>query len=331
MAAAMAAASASAASATLVNPLPLRRSLCSSSISIGTQHRGRGLCFNSLVSRPGTRNAAVCGSRRLRYRTFALAEQQASQAEQVEDEKEKADDDGLEDTTSQVNGSEPTEVSASVIEVLLRNYSEAVLGNDQAAMSTIQAELEVIQKERDSLSQLVANLTEESALAKERLLRLNADFDNFRKRSGREKDSLRETVKGDVVESLLPMIDNFERAKGAIKAETDGERKIDSSYQGIYKQFVDIMKSLGVKVIDTVGKEFNPELHEAIMREESSEYDEGIVTQEFRRGFLLGEKLLRAAMVKVSSGKPSNSPAAAPQDSEETTPSDETPVDENSA
>eukprot|EP00245_Coleochaete_scutata_P006176 TRINITY_DN20384_c0_g1_i1.p1 TRINITY_DN20384_c0_g1~~TRINITY_DN20384_c0_g1_i1.p1 ORF type:complete len:328 (+),score=92.94 TRINITY_DN20384_c0_g1_i1:132-1115(+) len=150
--------------------------------------------------------------------------------------------------------------------------------------------------------QEVQVLAEEVSITKDRFLRLNADFDNFRKRSEREKAAIATTVRGEVVEELLPMVDNFERAKDQLKIETEGEQKIDSSYQGIYKQFVELMKGLGVRPVDTVGKPFDFNLHEAIMREESSEYPEGIVIQEFRRGFTIGDKLLRPAMVKVSQG-----------------------------
>ncbi|CAK9254538.1 unnamed protein product [Sphagnum jensenii] len=97
------------------------------------------------------------------------------------------------------------------------------------------------------------------------------------------------------------MVDNFERAKTSIKTETEGEN-IHNSYQGIYKQFVEIMKALGVVAVDTVGKEFDPKVHEAIMQEESTVYPEGIVIEEFQRGFKIGDKLLRPALVKVSAG-----------------------------
>ena len=93
---------------------------------------------------------------------------------------------------------------------------------------------------------------------KDRYLQLNADFDNYRKRAERDRLATAGNVKGEVIESLLPMVDNFERAKTSIKTETEGEVKIDNSYQGIYKQFVEIMKSLGVVAVETVGKNFDP-------------------------------------------------------------------------
>lgn len=192
---------------------------------------------------------------------------------------------------------------------LMERYKEAILKDDETAIAEAQAQLEALENDRSYLSQQVASLTEEVSLGKDRFLRLNADFDNFRKRAENEKKAMATTVKAEVVGGLLPMIDNFERAKGAIKAETEGEQKIDNSYQGIYKQFVEAMKSMGVTAIETVGKEFDPNLHEAIMREDSTAVFEGFVLQEFRKGFTIGEKLLRPAMVKVSAGPgPSSGP-----------------------
>lgn len=106
----------------------------------------------------------------------------------------------------------------------------------------------------------------------------------------------------DLVQSLLPLVDSFEKANVEVTLETDKEQKISTSYQGIYKQLVETLKSLGVGVVETVGKPFDPSVHEAIAREESTEFKAGIVSHEVHRGFLLREKVLRPATVKVSTG-----------------------------
>eukprot|EP00271_Cylindrocystis_brebissonii_P010404 TRINITY_DN26586_c0_g1_i1.p1 TRINITY_DN26586_c0_g1~~TRINITY_DN26586_c0_g1_i1.p1 ORF type:complete len:353 (+),score=86.06 TRINITY_DN26586_c0_g1_i1:134-1192(+) len=191
--------------------------------------------------------------------------------------------------------------------------------DDTESVQQFASYITMVSKETEYLAQQVTSMTEEVALSKDRFLRLNADFDNFRKRAEREKQNMGQTATADVIEKLLPMVDNFERAKGAIKIETEGEQKIDVSYQGIYKQFVEVMKALGVSAVETVGKEFDPNVHEAIMREDSDLYHEGVVMLEFRKGFTIGEKLLRPAMVKVSSGPgPANS---SPPSSVDATPS----------
>lgn len=224
--------------------------------------------------------------------------------------------------------------------MLFKAYRQAVIVGDIETVAQIESMIYVIEKERDKLDQKVLTLSGEISTGKEKLIRLQADFDNFRKRSEKERLTIRSDAYGEVIESLLPMVDNFERAKQQLKPETEMEKKIDVSYQGIYKQFVEIMRSLRVSVVATVGKPFDPkvssqkklfgsgfdcicdslfdvflllQLHEAIAREESEDYKEGIITQEFRRGFILGERLLRPAMVKVSSG-PGRKLTAEPSD-----------------
>eukprot|EP01018_Ginkgo_biloba_P038731 Gb_00616 [translate_table: standard] len=146
----------------------------------------------------------------------------------------------------------------SVLQTLLHFYKEAIAMNDEMRICDIEAHLRSIENERDLLSQQVATLTEELLIQKERFLRLNADFDNFRKRSEQERLSLASNVQADVIESLFPILDNFERAKSQIKTETEGEEKINNGYQSIYKQFDEIMKALGITVVETVGKRFDP-------------------------------------------------------------------------
>eukprot|EP00250_Pteridium_aquilinum_P019727 c24550_g1_i1 orf=163-1116(+) len=244
--------------------------------------------------------------------------QRASQTEaKVLDEQQEteASDSEHESSDEENDGSATEEVSLPDVESMLKKYREALLNNNEAVVKELDAKFQLLENEKNTYAKQVSTLNEEVLSLKERLLRLNADFDNFRKRSERERIAVGSNVKGDVVNSLLPMVDNFERAKIQLKIETEGEQRVDSSYQGIYKQFVEIMKGLGVSAVETVGKEFDPNLHEAIMREESSQYAEGVVIEEFRRGFMLGDKLLRPSMVKVSSGPP-DSATSDPVDNE---------------
>ncbi len=130
--------------------------------------------------------------------------------------------------------------------------------------------------------------------------RLTADFDNFRKRTLKEREALEDKVKCDTISGLLEVVDNFERARSQIKPQGEGEMAIHKSYQGVYKQLVDALKKLGVSPMRCEGKEFDPNLHEAVMREPTSEHPEGTVIEEFVRGYVLGERVLRHAMVKVA-------------------------------
>lgn len=195
------------------------------------------------------------------------------------------------------------------VDELIKSYKKAVLSGDDEAASEIEAKLYIIENQKNESVQKVLSIQAEMASGKDRYIRLQADFDNFRKRSDKEKLTITSDAKGVVIGSLLAMVDSFERARQQIKTETEKEDKIDKNYQGIYKQFVETMRSLNVSVIPTVGKPFNPSIHEAIAREESEMYKAGIVIQEIRRGFLLGDKLLRAATVKVSSGLPKEVPS----------------------
>ncbi|KAK6775627.1 hypothetical protein RDI58_026628 [Solanum bulbocastanum] len=204
---------------------------------------------------------------------------------------------------------------SSRLKPLMQVYKEAILVGDVKLISEIEVIISSVDKERDDMAQKVSALSADINSGKEKYIRLQADFDNYRKRSENEKLRIRANAQGEIIESLLPLVDNFERAKRLIKLETEMEKKIDASYQGIYKQFVEIMRSLRVAVVPTVGKPFDPALHEAIAREESQEFGEGIVIEEFRRGFLLGDRLLRPAMVKVSSGPGKRVPSSVSQKS----------------
>ncbi|KAL0887689.1 hypothetical protein Bca101_011672 [Brassica carinata] len=206
----------------------------------------------------------------------------------------------MEQETDGAVGVEEEEPAVTI--ALLSSYKEALAENNEEKIAEVEASLKSIEDEKFQLADKVASLSNELSVERDRLIRISADFDNFRKRNERERLNLVSNAQGEVVENLLAVLDNFERAKSQIKVETEGEERVTNSYQSIYKQFVEILGSLGVVTVETVGKQFDPMLHEAIMREDSAEYEEGIVLEEYRKGFLLGERLLRPSMVKVSAG-----------------------------
>ncbi len=131
-------------------------------------------------------------------------------------------------------------------------------------------------------------------------LRLQADFENYRKRVLKEKEETRQLATKQVMEDLLPVLDNFERAVGV--DEPKGELgKFLQGVQMIYVQLMDVLKNNGLAVIDCVGKEFNPEVHQAVMKCKVNDGNDNTVLEEVQKGYFLNNKLIRPSMVKVSS------------------------------
>lgn len=131
-------------------------------------------------------------------------------------------------------------------------------------------------------------------------MRIVADFDNFRKRTQREKEEMEQQIKCSTVVELLPVVDNFERARTQLKPQSDSEMNMHKSYQGVYKDLVERLKRIGVSPMRAEGREFDPNLHEAVMREPTEAFPEGTVMEELVRGYMLGDRVLRHAMVKVA-------------------------------
>ncbi len=159
---------------------------------------------------------------------------------------------------------------------------------------------EQLQMELAGLAQVNESLKAQMEDVSGQYRRLAADFDNFRKRTQKEKEELELQIKCSTLKKLLPAIDNFERARAQIKPQTDEEMAIHKSYQGVYKQMVETLKQLGVSPMRPEGQIFDPNLHEAVMREPTNEHPEGTVIEEMMRGYLLGDRILRHAMVKVA-------------------------------
>jgi molecular chaperone GrpE len=151
---------------------------------------------------------------------------------------------------------------------------------------------------------------------REQLLRTAADFDNFRKRARREaEDALRKGREG-TIKDLLPVFDNLERALTSADNAPD-VKSVADGLRMIARQFSNTLDKLGIKRIQAVGKPFDPSQHEAIQHVESAEHPPGVVAAEVQPGYMLGEHLLRAAMVVVSKGQPEPAePAEAPAEEE---------------
>ena len=155
-------------------------------------------------------------------------------------------------------------------------------------ISNNDARLEQLEKEHETL--------------KSQYVRIAADFENFRKRQSRDHDDMKVQLISKSLSSILPIVDNFERARQQLKPEHEEAQTLHRSYQGLYKQLVEVLKQQGVAPMRVVGQSFDPNLHEAVLREPNNEYKEDIIIEELQRGYNLEGKVLRHALVKVSMG-----------------------------
>tara|TARA_B100000900_G_scaffold140910_1_gene119389 strand:- start:8507 stop:9301 length:795 start_codon:yes stop_codon:yes gene_type:complete len=189
--------------------------------------------------------------------------------------------------------------------ILESNIPESLLKNKQSLenvqdISNTDARLEQLEKEHETL--------------KNQYIRIAADFENFRKRQSRDQDDLKIQLICKSLTAILPIVDNFERARQQLKPESEEAQTLHRSYQGLYKQLVDVLKQQGVAPMRVVGQQFDPSLHEAVLREPSEEQNEDVIIEELQRGYHLDGKVLRHALVKVSMGP---GPSANSQDQKE--------------
>ena len=134
---------------------------------------------------------------------------------------------------------------------------------------------------------------------KDKLTRQMAEFDNFRKRTEKEKSAMYEIGAKDIIEKILPVVDNFERGLGAV-TEEQKEDSLVAGMEMIYKQIMTTLDSVGVKAIEAVGNEFDPDFHNAVMHVEDEEVGENIVVEEFQKGYTYRDTVVRHSMVKVA-------------------------------
>ena len=152
-------------------------------------------------------------------------------------------------------------------------------------------------KSNDALSKELESAKKLAEETKDTLLRTAAEYDNFRKRSLREKDDIKIRSKTDVVEKLLPVIDNFERAAMNAEADADSYRK---GVEQIYRQFGDILKALDIEAFGAEGDAFDPNIHSAVMHVEDESVGENVIVKVFTKGYKLGDTVIRPAVVQVA-------------------------------
>jgi molecular chaperone GrpE len=166
--------------------------------------------------------------------------------------------------------------------------TESIPNPDSGAGEPVPAD-ETLRQERDDL--------------RDRLLRATAEFDNYRKRTDRERRELAEYASADLAKDLLPVVDDLERALEASSGTAADDARLTALRQGVdmvRRQFIDILQRRGVEPIETIGAMFDPAWHEALGTDPLDGRPEGQITAEVRRGYRIGQRLLRAALVKVA-------------------------------
>ncbi len=178
---------------------------------------------------------------------------------------------------------------------------EEVVVNDAEMSETTQQSAEqptedvVVEQEDARYAELIKQVEE----TEQKLLRVQADYDNFRRRTIKEKEELAKYASAKLVENILPTVDNFERAIQASSMNKDYDA-LAKGVDMIFRQLMMTMENEGLTAMNAVGEPFNPEFHQAVMQVESDEYEEGIVVEEIQKGYTLKDKVIRPAMVKVS-------------------------------
>lgn len=208
-------------------------------------------------------------------------------------------------TPERVGAGEPLESPAGEVEKTGddREIAPEITGSPEVEVVEIlppDPAIVALQQRVETLEQQVEERDARLENFKKDYTRLAADFDNFRKRTSKEKEELETTIKRKTLLEILAVVDNFERARTGIKPANEGEMNIHKSYQGVYKTLVDSLKRLGVSPMRPEGQPFDPIYHEAMMREYTDEYPEGTVTEQLVRGYVLDDRVLRHALVKVA-------------------------------
>ena len=179
--------------------------------------------------------------------------------------------------------------------------------NQEVAEETVEAQTEEVSEETEKPIKEKTKKTkkkkderdEKIEELSDKLLRQMAEFDNFRKRTEKEKSAMYEIGAKDIIEKLLPVVDNFERGLTAVPEEQKEDAFV-TGMEMIYKQMMTMLEGVGVKPIEAVGQEFNPDLHNAVMHVEDETVGDNVVVEEFQKGYTYRDSVVRYSMVKVA-------------------------------
>ena len=191
------------------------------------------------------------------------------------------------------------EILEEILEELEEEASEEKKNSEEESEEKdISKESKKDKKKKEKIDKKQEALKEKISELEDRARRQMAEFDNFRKRTEKEKSAMFETGAKSVIEKILPIVDNFERGLASVPEEEKGSA-FEQGMEMIYKQLMTELDAIDVKPIEAVGQEFNPELHNAVMQVESEEYEAGVVAQELQKGYTYRGSVVRHSMVAV--------------------------------
>ena len=184
-------------------------------------------------------------------------------------------------------------ISAETIPIRQKETLASPSVKQMKAAPEKQPKKEKAKKKKDKKDEQIEDLND-------RLRRQMAEFDNFRKRSEKEKSQMFDMGARSIIEKVLPVVDNFERGLAAVPEDQKDDAFV-TGMDKVYKQLMTEFDSIGVKPIEALGQEFNPDLHNAVMQVESDEYEPGVVAQELQKGYMYKDTVVRHSMVAVVS------------------------------
>ena len=203
----------------------------------------------------------------------------------IKDEMKKKDEQKLEEMQQEIDEAEAAQ-------------EDAAEGSEEEAPEEAAAADAAMQEEIEALKGQVDGLNKDLQEKKDRLLRLQADFDNFRRRSAKEREEISAVVTQNFCKDMLPLLDNFERA---MAAETKDVEAFQKGVEMIFTQFQEVLKKNGLEQIEAVGQKFDPNFHQAVMRVEDPEKEDDTVAQELQKGYMVKGRVIRPSMVQVVS------------------------------
>ena len=222
--------------------------------------------------------------------------QEKSQEEMVKEaveEARKAAEETAEEETAQETAEEAAEETAEeTAQETSEEASEEAADSEKAEEGSEEKKKFFGKKKKDKKDEKIEELTD-------KLTRQMAEFDNFRKRTEKEKSQMYEVGAKDIIEKILPVVDNFERGLAAV-TEEEKDNAFVQGMEKVYKQLMTTLEGIEVKPIEAVGKEFDPNFHNAVMHVEDKNLGENIVAEEFQKGYLYRDSVVRHSMVKVA-------------------------------